>query len=47
MKVNKNKLEVELEELAEDADWDEAVESLHDASPRFLAYMCVPFAFCF
>ena len=41
MKVNKAKLEVELEELTEDIAWEDVVEELHDASPRFVAYMCV------
>jgi hypothetical protein len=39
VKVNKNKLEVELEELLEDTTWEDVVEELHDASPRFLAFM--------
>lgn len=41
MKINKGKLEVELEELNEEATWEEAVEALHDAAPRFLAYSYV------
>lgn len=39
--MNKSKLEVELEELEEDTTWEDVVENLHDASPRFVAFMCV------
>lgn len=41
MKVNKEKLTVDLEEQNDSVEWEELVDELPDSAPRFVAYRYV------
>jgi hypothetical protein len=41
VKVNKDALTVDLEEQNDSIEWDELIDELPDAAPRFVAYRSV------